>query len=451
MIHRQAKLFLLATLALLPLCADAQDQREGKPVGKITVSGSRMGATALLGKIQLRKNEPWTALKENQTRQTLYDLKVFKKIEINSVYVPQKDAVDVSILAQDGWFFLPLPFYASNKGGQRLSLTLMEVNFFRHAESIFVMGSISPDTNMVGFGGSLHDWFLYTSYKYTDIIERQYSDGGYNSGSFYTTGDQGTGPFSTQRSYTKRLEGPSLFLGRDIGSGFSLGADFYSQRSRYFDGNPPPEAEEGLHNAAGLKLGYRAGRDMGRGNFAQSFGAIFGMGMADLQERIKTLSRPLYGFMAEATGSAAGAALGSDYAYSVFTAKTVFQAELPERHTFNLRAAAAHGNSLPFSQLLATRAVLQGTYEREFRGDNLAGAGASFAYFISRSTRGIWVAEPFIEGATAWNGVGRTQYGAGMNMYYRFWRFPLPLGLSYTYSLKDMRGQVAATLGMGFK
>lgn len=445
-------LFLSALLlAALPLRALAQDQREGKPVGKISISGSRISVSTLLGKIPLQANEPWTAQKESQTRQTLYDQKVFKKIEINSVYVPQKDAVDVDIVAQDGWFLFPLPFYGSNKGGQRLSLMLLEGNYFRHAENIFVIGSISPDTNMVSLGGSLHDWFLYTSYKYTDIIERQYSDGGYNSGSFYTTGDQGTGPFPTQRSYTKRLEGPSLVLARDIGSGFSLAGEFSSQRSRYFDGNPPPEAEEGMHNAAGLKLAYKTGRDMGRGNFAQSFGAIFGMGMADLQERIKTLPRPLYGFLAEAGASAAGRALGSDYSYAIFTGRTVLQAELPERHTFNLRAAAAKGNSLPFSQLLATRSVLNGTYEREFRGDTLAGAGASFAYFMSRSRRGIWVSEPFLECATAWDGVGRTQYGVGMNMYYRFWRFPLPLGLSYTYSLRDMRGQIGATLGMGFK
>ena len=447
----KALFFMALLLAALPLRALAQDQREGKPVGKISISGNRMTAETLLGKIQLRENEPWTALKESQTRQTLYDQKVFKKVEINSVYVPQKDAVDVSILAQDSWFFIPLPFYGSNKGGQRLSLMLLEGNYFRHAENIFVIGAISPDTNMVALGGSLHDWFLYTSYKYTDIIERQYSDGGYNSGSFYTTGDQGTGPFPTQRSYTKRLEGPSLVLAKDIGSGFSLAGEFSSQRSRYFDGNPPPEADEGLHNAAGLKLAYKVGRDMGRGNFAQSFGAIFGMGMADLQERIKTLPRPTYGFLAEAGAGGAGRALGSNYSYTLFNGRMVLQAELPERHTFNLRAAAARGNSLPFSQLLATRAVLNGTYEREFRGDTLAGAGASFAYFISRSTRGIWVSEPFIECATAWDSVGRTQYGVGMNMYYRFWRFPLPLGLSYTYSLRDMRGQIGATLGMGFK
>ncbi|HOX22366.1 MAG TPA: hypothetical protein PLL10_02800 [Elusimicrobiales bacterium] len=410
-----------------------------------------MSVPVLLGKIPLRQDEAWTALKEEQTRQALFGLKVFKEVKISSVYVADKDVVDVDILAKDGWFFLPLPFYGSNKGGQRLSLTLMEVNFFRNAESLFLMGSLSPDTNMVAFGGFLHDWFLYSAYKYTDIIERQYADGGYNSGSFYTTSDQGTGPFPTQRSYTKRLEGPSLVLGRSIGAGYSLSSEFASQRSRYFDGNLPGGAEEGMHNSAGLKLGYRAGRDMGRGNFAQSFGAIFGMGMADLQERIKILPRPIYGFMAEAGASSAGRALGSDYAYSLLSGRAVAQAELPERHTVSLRAAVAHGNNLPFSQLLATRVILQGTYEREFRGDTLSGVGASFAYFLSRSRRGVWVAEPFFESAIAWDGVGRSQYGAGMNMYYRFWRFPLPLGLSYTYSLKDMRGQVAATLGMGFR
>ena len=40
--------------------------------------------------------------------------------------------------------------------------------------------------------------------------------------------------------------------------------------------------------------------------------------------------------------------------------------------------------------------------------------------------------------------------GAGASFWYKFWRFPLPLGFSSTYSFDDHDPQVSAALGGRF-
>jgi hypothetical protein len=56
----------------------------------------------------------------------------------------------------------------------------------------------------------------------------------------------------------------------------------------------------------------------------------------------------------------------------------------------------------------------------------------------------------FVEAGRAWDGIGRDKEGVGASVFYRFWRFPLPLGFTVTRSLDDRDTQVSAAVGGRF-
>ena len=59
--------------------------------------------------------------------------------------------------------------------------------------------------------------------------------------------------------------------------------------------------------------------------------------------------------------------------------------------------------------------------------------------------------EPFAESSWVWNESNRyNKSGAGINFYYQFWRFPLPLGLGYAWSFADKEGMISMAAGFAF-
>jgi hypothetical protein len=109
--------------------------------------------------------------------------------------------------------------------------------------------------------------------------------------------------------------------------------------------------------------------------------------------------------------------------------------------------------SLPDNQLLATgrMTALQGTYSREYRGPTAAGASLSYGKRLGTLRWGSLQGLIFAEEARAWfHDVSRDKNGVGVSMFFTFFRFPLPLGVSYTYSLDDHNGTVSGAIGGRF-
>ena len=201
-----------------------------------------------------------------------------------------------------------------------------------------------------------------------------------------------------------------------------------------------------------MRLAYcPSGKKQGGRNFAQSFGALFGLGLSDLSQKLRPLSATQYTRYYETYYSYGGPQTGSDFTFSEAGAGFSLQAELPQRHLISYRLKAIKGFGLPAGQYIPTNRPLSliGTYAQEYRGAAGVGNSLSLAYYLSKSKRGLLAAEPFAEYARIWDqSHPRSQTGAGINFYYRFWRFPLPLGLSYTYSFENKRSEVTATVGM---
>jgi hypothetical protein len=59
--------------------------------------------------------------------------------------------------------------------------------------------------------------------------------------------------------------------------------------------------------------------------------------------------------------------------------------------------------------------------------------------------------EPFLETASVWNSGARlSRSGAGANLRYRFWRFPIPVGINWTRSMLEPDNLISFSAGFGF-
>jgi len=108
------------------------------------------------------------------------------------------------------------------------------------------------------------------------------------------------------------------------------------------------------------------------------------------------------------------------------------------------------GDDLPESQRFATNRMngLKGVYAREYRGDSIAVATAEYSYPLLRNNVGGLIGKGFLDLAICRQDNKQWErQGVGMEVAYKFWRFPLPLGIGITYSFDDRNLQY--TLAMG--
>ncbi|MFA6584445.1 MAG: hypothetical protein WCS77_09125 [Elusimicrobiaceae bacterium] len=233
----------------------------------------------------------------------------------------------------------------------------------------------------------------------------------------------------------------------------SIALSFAQAKYTFKDATAELPSEPGKHNMLGARYAYTLDRNGGLSRMRGSFGSIFGLGLSDLEERLKPRDNIGCSQNFEARGLHSGNFIGSDYDFSIaqFDWRAVW--EFPKRDRINIRVTGVKGWNMPFTQLIATGDTtgLRGQYRREWRGDQGAGASASFSFFMFRTKRGMLVAEPFAETAFVWNGNARYQQtGAGLNFYYQFWRFPMPLGIGVTQSMTDHTFVISAAAGFNF-
>jgi len=426
-------------------------------IKKIDFQLTRVSENAVRARIPAKEGMEWSPELRNQTETALHDMRIFKSVSI-SESTGTANSVSLTIKGNDGWFVFPLPFYANGSGGQRLSLVLVEGNILKGAENAFLFGSTGPGAKNLMLGFSRNKIFTSFMVFDEDYIERQFADGSYSSpGFFNTSGDYDeAAKLGRQVNYYNRLRtGFRTNLFYQLTERLSTGMSFDAIKTEYKNGIAALPADGGQQNYLTMRLAYcPSGKKQGGRNFAQSFGALFGLGLSDLSQKLRPLSATQYTRYYETYYSYGGPQTGSDFTFSEAGAGFSLQAELPQRHLISYRLKAIKGFGLPAGQYIPTNRPLSliGTYAQEYRGAAGVGNSLSLAYYLSKSKRGLLAAEPFAEYARIWDqSHPRSQTGAGINFYYRFWRFPLPLGLSYTYSFENKRSEVTATVGMAFR
>ena len=439
---------------------------EDSPViNRIFFTGNRTKERLLRRRLPFTEGDILNSSSLDAARVALYDMHQFKKVEISSG-VASTGGADVFIRIEDGWYAIPFPYFGVGSGGHGGGMFLAVKNLFGESEFLTLYGASGQAGARGGLNVNWEGWSMGGSFERRDYTERQYADGAYSSATgLRDPADQNNpGRFGTVvDSYDKRALIANASIGvpilrrRDYAP--KLGAEAGWQKELLSYSNPIPAMPGDAGRQGQIFVGLRYTVSMGGasggggGGMGDALGAIFGYGLADLDRRIKPLAQARLDSTARLTYYRGERWTGSDFSYSYELMRLDSTYTWGAHRSLNVRLAGGHGDGLPTNRLLATggETGLQGSYAREFRGDSGTGASLAYSQPFRTTRRGVWQGTIFVEGARAWyNRQPKDKAGVGASFWYKFWRFPLPLGISYTYSLDDKDSQVSAALGGRF-
>ncbi len=448
---------LCGLFILLALCFPAHflcEAAESVRINTISFTGNRVSESLLRAVIPLKEGGELTRQALEETYTSLYSMKLFKSVDI-STSAAEEGLADVRISARDGWYLLPLPFAVSGPGGNSAGLMLFSRNIFRKAESVFISGARSGTGNSAAVFFEKGGRSLGVVHSERSGGEGFYADGAYSSAqnsrksdSFELFSKYGTlAALYKRRQQTNSLSAcfPLLRSGNITALSARL---IYTAEKNTYDNNQPTRRGGGRASRAALEL--KAG---GAGEKRDDLGVIFGMGLADMNNRLQKKTKTVNRWGGGLSVSNAGAWTGADYAFSKAALSLENSTLWGGQNKLSLRYGAAISANAPENQLFPTgrETGLMGQYAREFRAPRITSFSASFSKPLYASKRGILQASVFAE--TAFDPADHSatvQKGAGFSLYYRFWRFPLPLGLSQTYSFRDRNLQISGAIGGRF-
>jgi hypothetical protein len=387
----------------------------------------------------------------DRARRALSDMRLFKQIYVSSAPAEGGGAL-VTVAVDDGWYLIPFPFYASGSGGGRGGMVLAERNIFRRAESLTAAGFSGGGGERESAAAACEGWVVQASKSRRRFDERVYADGGFTStAGLRRPSDEanpshyGTVLFEDERRSNEGRLAVSFPL---PGLRGTIGWEPARIRQAVPAGGSDVTQEERVGQAV---LGLRAGAEA-RESFQGDLGNLLGFGLADLGDRLKPLPHPVGRIGLGATLYRGAAWTGSERTYTYGLGTVSASRSWGMRNNLSFTLTGGRGHDLPEARKLATGPDLGmiGQYAREFRGRGALAAGTSFSRPLSSTMRGVWQGMVFAEAARAWDGKGRDKAGVGASLFYRFWRFPLPLGFTVTRSLDDRDTQVSAAVGGKF-
>ncbi len=423
---------------ILLLCA-ATLQAQPQTVGDIHIATTRIDPAVVARKFPLKKGDLFTPRLFEEAQDKLHDMRLFKKLDFSAV--PKDGQVDISINAQDGYYFFPLTFFSSGDKDV-FFLSLFEGNFFKKGETAFATAGISSDGYSFSGGISALDNFFLISFTKLDTEQRFYDDFWSNTYGVFSVAkdkDEYGDPLYQwdMRDYKLRL-----LYARTLGD-FNL---FLSPEFKHVSYSTPVDA--GNHNQWTAGVSYRRNIRTSSG-----MGALFGFGLSDKKKMLADLPAPQYAYAADLSFTLGGKWSGADYDITKLSATALWQTETRSHNIFFLQLKAQDSYSSPFSDQILSTDLLggQGRYRRLIRGSRGAGATVSFLYYLLRNNTGLLSLQPFYELAYVYaGGAYRDHSGAGATLAYKFWRFPFPLGINYTRNLSDSSNMVAFVLGGSF-
>lgn len=455
--NNNIKLIARGVLALLLLGSFSRPSGaagESVRINRISFEGNRVSDETLRAVLPVKEGGELTPKSLEESYDALYAMKLFKSVVI-STEAAGGGLADVRIAARDGWFLFPLPFAASGPAGGSAGLMLFSRNIFKRAETATVFGSTGKAGRSAGAFVEKGGRAFSVHHLERSADERLFTDGGFSSAQNIRTAD-GKGGFSKYGTvaalYRRRQNVNSVSAGFPLlrrGNAAALAGtvSYTAEKNDYGAGQQAPR---GGGRVSRVTAALNAG---GNGEKRDDLGVILGMGLADMEKRMRLATKTDNTWRGGLSASNAGAWTGADYAFS----KTALWLENATMwgagNRFSLRAGAAVSADAPESQLPATgrETGLMGQYVREFRAPRMASFGALFSKPLSVSRRGTFQGAVFAEAAFDPASPSATvQDGAGVSLAYRFWRFPLPLGLTYTYSFRDRDLQISAAIGGRF-
>ena len=451
---------LVSRAAILPAASQAPAVSTAPAViERIVFRGNRTSEVLLRRHLPFSEGDPLSPSALNDARNGLWDMRQFKKVEVSSSSTGGGNA-EININVDDGWYLVPFPFFTGGSGGGRGGLMLFSRNIFRQSESIMASFFSSAAGSSAMLVLQREKWSLSAAGGRRAFTERRYADGAFSadSGSGRPPDSADSSKYGPVADSCRKASERTAFafglpLVRGSGRVPELSAAIGWERARVDYSEPlsllPGDAGRQGQAFVSLRAGGRDG-----GGAMDSVGAIFGFGLADMERRLAPLPAPEFRSGAQVSYYKGAAWTDSDFNYGSGIARWDGTLTWGTHRSLSLRLAGGNGKHLPPNRLLTTgghETAMSGNYAREFRGSSAVGASLVYSHPFRITRRGVWQGSLFAEAARAWPGPSRgTKTGAGASFWYKFWRFPLPLGFSYTYSFDDRDPQVSAALGGRF-
>ena len=105
----------LFLLFLLPAAAFGADS---SVVGDIHITTTRVDPAVVARKFPLKTGDPFTTQAYEDAQNKLHDMRLFKKLDFDTE--TKNGRTDISISAEDGYYFFPLAFFSSGESSAKV-------------------------------------------------------------------------------------------------------------------------------------------------------------------------------------------------------------------------------------------------------------------------------------------------------------------------------------------
>lgn len=412
-------------------------------VHSITAETTRMSPDTLKKRFNLKEGEQFTEEEYQRAQEDLHKLRVFKTLEF--IEEKRKHGVDIHIKADDRSYVFPMAFAMSGKK-RSAGLSLASGNILKQGESAFFFIGGGRDGFATHGGLVLGNDSFFAGYSHLNFEQSFYENGWMSApGIFSAADDRGNYDNFLLQTVKGKQDDLTFTYRRKFSSVWSVFITPQYEYYRYQDNM----LDTGNHSH--VSFGFQYADDI---RADMNMGALSGIGLSDKAHALRDLTHVRTGKLAQVSYTAGGDWTGSDYHISKLSVGGGYMWEFKDRNLLALFVKAQRAFEAPFSNLIRSGDLLfgMGIYDREQRGKGGVSAGVSFTYFILRNNVGLLSFMPFYEQAYITSGGHSYQPHAGIGgtLTYRFWRFPLPLGLNYTHNINDGSHHIGFKIGGHF-
>ena len=414
-------------------------QYNGKIIQEIEIQTKRIDTDIIKKKFLLKEGQSFDAKKFSEAQEKLHNMRIFKKLSFDIVQEKQ-DTVTVKIDGEDGAYIFPLAFVTG--GAQKgFGLTFVEGNYFKKGEMLYTFFAMGNNGLMLNLGANINDYFTSIKFENSNFHRRFYQDNWVSAGGLFGA-DRDKDLFSSPIKEDYNNEDKfSLMFAKNINN-LTL---FIRPEYYYIDSSSA--IDNGTHSTFSLGASYQ--KNMRQGI---NFGALMGYGLSDKKDALKDLTAHKLGFMFSGSLKQGYAWTGSSYKIIKLALDSQINLEFKNRNLFVFYLRGKNSFASPFNDEVHTLELLNfGKYSRQRYGRVGAAGGLSYVWYLARNNSGLFSLSPFYEFASIYNDERYyNQSGIGANLAYKFWRFPFPIGINYTYSINDSSQQISFIFGAQF-
>ena len=413
-------------------------QYNGKRIQEIQIKTKRIDTSVIRDKFLLKEGDLFDVNKYEEALEKLHNMRIFKKLSFKVEHLPQGNVI-IKIDGEDGTYVFPLVFFSG--GGQKgIGLTFVEGNYFKKGEMIYIFAGLGDKGEMFNLGTNFGDYFVNLKFENMNFNRRFYLDNWVSTKGIFGS-DKDKHHFHPLSENYHKQDRVSLMIARTKNN-FTV---FIKPEYFYLTSAGAPDS--GIHSTVTMGLNYQENMRPGA-----NFGALMGYGLSDKQEALRDLTTNKFGYSLSTSFKQGYKWAGNSYDIIKLLLSAEINLEFKNRNLLLYYLKAEDSFNSPFEDSVQTSDLLDwGKYLRQRYGKQGISTGFAYVLYLVRNNIGLLSFSPFYEFSSVFeSGREYNQSGIGGHLSYKFWRFPFPVGINYTYSINDSSHHISFLVGGKF-